>query len=144
MRGNQAADYVSYISHAHSEYLINSEQCFLPDPRAVAEIQRNTTKQGKRNVISRHLHAKNDKEKIAAWRLDFVRILRIFNVRSIVSVWLLLTLNSQTELAINTHATISDTHTMVSDIHRIMAKGQERSDGINLLVSGSRTLSVTE
>jgi len=44
------------------------------------------TKQSKRNAIFRHLHAKNDKEKIAAWRLDLNRILHVFNVRSIIFV----------------------------------------------------------
>ena len=124
----------------------------------MAEIQRNIIKQGKRNVISRHVHAKSDKEKIAAWKSDLVRILHVFNVRSIVSVRLLLTRRSQTELAINTHATVSDTHvivselgqnvtstqTMVSDIHRTMMRGQEGSDGKNLSVSEIRTLSITK
>ena len=49
-------------------------------------------KQGKRNVVSRHLHARNDKEKIAAWKLDLNRILHVFNVRPTFSAWLLLTL----------------------------------------------------
>ena len=48
------------------------------------EIQERIVKLGKRNVISQHLHAKNDKEKIAAWRLDLIRILHIFNVCPIV------------------------------------------------------------
>ena len=52
--------------------------------RAVAEIQRRIVKQGKRNAISRHLHARNDKDKIAAWRTDLVRILHIFNVCSTI------------------------------------------------------------
>ena len=43
-------------------------------------------KQGKRNVVSRHILAKNDKEKIAGWKSDLVRILHIFNVRYIVSI----------------------------------------------------------
>jgi len=121
----------------------------------VAEIQRNVIKQGKRNVISRHLHAKNDKDKIAAWKSDLNRILQIFNVRSIVTVWRSLTLDSQTELAINTHVTVSETHAivtglehdatstrvMVSDIHRTLVKGQESNV---LLVSDARTLSTTE
>ena len=100
-------------------------------------------KQGKRNVILRHLHAKNDKDKITAWRSDLVRILQVFNVCSIISVWRLLTLRSQTELAINTHTTVSDTHVMVSDIHRTMVKGQETSGGKNTSVSETRTLAVT-
>jgi len=138
----------------------------------VAEIQRNIIKQGKRNVISRHVHAKNDKDKIAAWTSDLVRILQVFNVRSIVSLWLSLTGHSQTELAINTHVIVSNTHAivselgqnatsthvivselgqnvtsthaMVSNIHRTMVRSQEGSDGINPLVSEIRTLSITE
>jgi len=50
--------------------------------RAVAEIQRSVIERGKRNVVSRHFHAKNDKEMIATWRLDLNRILHVFNVRS--------------------------------------------------------------
>jgi len=124
------------------------------------EIQKKVIKQGQRNPISRHLHAKNDKEKIAAWKLELNRILQVFNVcsRPIVSVWRLLTLDSQTELAINTHVTVAETqaviseleknatstHIMVSDIHRTMVKGQEVNDSNNLLVSDTRTLSTTE
>jgi hypothetical protein len=39
-----------------------------------------------RNRFSRLVHAKNDKETIASWRLDLNRILHIFNVRSVFSV----------------------------------------------------------
>ena len=78
----------------------------------------------------------NDKEKVAGWMLDLNRILQVFNVRSIVFARLLLTLDSQTELAINTHA-------MVSDIYRIVVKGQEANYGKNLLVSDTRTPSTT-
>jgi len=49
----------------------------------VGEIERNIIKQGKRNVISRHLRAEADKEKVAAWRLDLDKILQVFNVRSV-------------------------------------------------------------
>ena len=76
-------------------------------------------------MASRLVHAKDDKETIAAWRSDLGRILLIFNVRSTFSAWPLLTVCSQTELAINTHVTVSDirhnvvdTHTIVSDVHR--------------------------
>jgi len=103
----------------------------------VAAIQRGIVKQGKRNLISRHLRAKNDKETIAAWRLDLMRILQVFNVRHIASLWLSLTLHFQTELVINTQI-------MVSDIHRTIVKGQEGSGDKNPLVSDTRTLTVTE
>ena len=59
--------------------------------RAVAEIQRNIIKRGKRSAISRLFHAKEDKETIAAWRLDLNRILHVFNVRTIAAVRALLT-----------------------------------------------------
>ena len=131
----------------------------------MAAIQRRIAKQSKRNAILRHLHAKNDKEKITAWRLDLIRILHVFNVRYIASVWLLLTPNFQTELTINTHVTVSEihhdvvnTHTivselehnvtstqiMVSDIHRTVVKGQEGGGASNLLVSGTRAELITE
>ena len=43
-------------------------------------------KQNKRNVVSRLVRAKNNKEKIAGWKSDLMRILQVFNVRCIVSV----------------------------------------------------------
>ena len=111
------------------------------------EIQRKIAKQGKRGAISRYFHAKNDKDKVAAWRSDLVRILQIFNVRPIVSVRSLLTMRFQTELTINTHVTVSDTrnmvsdtNNMVSDIHRTIVDGQGGSGGVNLLVSDTGTL----
>ena len=161
---------MSYTHNARFEYLIG--EAFRPDLRAVAEIQRKVMKQGKRNVISRHLHAKNDKEKIAGWKSDLNKILHVFNVRSIDSVWRLLTLHSQTELTINTHVIVSDTRaivsntnavvsnthaivsglehnftsaqTMVSEIYRTMVKGQEGSGGNNLPVSDSHPLFIVE
>lgn len=112
----------------------------------MAAIQKRIIKQSKRNAISRHLHAKNDKEKIAAWRSDLVRILHVFNVRHLTSGWRLLTLCSQTELAINTHVAVSgielnvtNTQTMVSDIHRTIVKGQEGNGSQNIPVSGTCT-----
>jgi hypothetical protein len=49
--------------------------------RTVADIQKRLVKWGKRNVASRHFHAKKDKETIAAWRLDLEKILQVFKVR---------------------------------------------------------------
>jgi len=66
-------------------------------------------------------------------------------VRSIVSVWRLLTLPFQTELAINTHVAVSELGRKVSDIHRTVVKGQETSDGKNTSeVSVTSVLAVTE
>ena len=73
---------MSYTNNTHFKCLTDGAFGL----RAVAAIQRKVVEQGKRNVISRHLHAKNDKEKITAWRMDLVRILHVFNVRSIASV----------------------------------------------------------
>ena len=122
----------------------------------MAEIQRKAINQSGRNPAARLLHAKNDKETIAAWKLDLNRILHTFNVRSIIPVWLLLTGHFQTELAMNTHVIASDihhgvvtihniisnvhdgvanTHAVVSDIHRNMLKSQEGTDDQLQLVS---------
>ena len=141
-----------------------------PNHRAVAEIQKSIIKRGKRNAISRHFHAKNDKEKIAGWMLDLNRILCVFNVRPLASFRRLLSAERrfQTELAITTHVVTSDihhevvntqtivsdvrqdvtnTHVIVSkleqnvaDIHRTVVKGQDGSDGKNKSVSTTRTL----
>ncbi|KAF9783184.1 hypothetical protein BJ322DRAFT_1110070 [Thelephora terrestris] len=45
----------------------------------VATIQREIVKLGKRNTASQVLHAKNDKDNIAAWSRDLNRILHIFH-----------------------------------------------------------------
>jgi len=91
----------------------------------VAEIQRKIVKRGKRNLISRLFHAKNDKETIATWRLGLNRVLHVFNVRSTIYTRPVLNVRLQTELGINTHVVVSDihedvvnTHTIVSDVHR--------------------------
>lgn len=54
---------------------------FRSDLSAVADIQRKIIKRDKRNVVARSLSPRQDKE-IAAWRLDLVRIIHVFNVRS--------------------------------------------------------------
>ena len=131
----------------------------------MAEIQRGIVKGGKRSAISRVFHAKDDQGTIAAWRLDLNRILHIFNVRSITSVWPWLTARFQTELAINTNVVVSDvhrgvantytvvsdvhqgvvnTHTVVSEIHRVIVQNQEGTDSKNQSVSVARDPFVAE
>ena len=95
------------------------------NPRSVAEIQRNIVKRGKRSPVSRLFHARDDKEAIAAWRLELSMILHVFNVRPVTPLWSSPTIRFQTELSINTHVVVSDirhdvvnTHTIVSDVHQ--------------------------
>jgi hypothetical protein len=52
----------------------------------MVEMQRNVDKQGKRNRFIRFILAKGDKDKIAAWNQELVRLLHIFNVSPIGSV----------------------------------------------------------
>ncbi|KAF9646946.1 hypothetical protein BDM02DRAFT_2864860 [Thelephora ganbajun] len=47
----------------------------------VVEIRRNVDELGKQKRISRFFHARDDKDTIAAWRLDLNRILHVFNIR---------------------------------------------------------------
>jgi len=108
----------------------------------VAEIQEKIIEKRGRNLLSRLANAKNDKETIATRKLDLNRILHIFNVRSVITAWLSLTVHLQTELAINTHVIVSDvhhgvvnTHVMVSEIHRSVVKGQGGIDDQHRLVS---------
>jgi hypothetical protein len=136
-----------------------------PDRSTLGEIQREIVKKGKRNTVSRLFHAKIDKETITAWKSDLAKALLIFNVRSVVAVWLLLTVCSQTELALNTHTIVSgidrnvtsahaivsridhnaaNTHTIVSDIHHIMVNSQEGVSDKNTSVSITCTLFITE
>jgi hypothetical protein len=53
----------------------------------VAAIQKNTVKKGKRNMASRFIHKKSEKEAIAGWKQDLLRILQIFDVRSTSRAW---------------------------------------------------------
>ena len=49
--------------------------------RTIAEIQEKVAEKGRRNVPSRLVYAKGDKDLIARWKSDFDRILRVFTVR---------------------------------------------------------------
>ena len=89
--------------------------------RTVAGIQERIIGKRGRNVVSRVLHAKGDKETIAAWRLDLNRILHVFNVRSVDPVPPPLTPPFQTELAINNLI-------MVADLRRHLLESQEGTD----------------
>jgi hypothetical protein len=53
------------------------------DRRALTEIQRKVVRRGKRATVLRSILSKDDKEKIAGWKQDLVRILQVFNVRFI-------------------------------------------------------------
>ena len=129
--------------------------------RTMGEIQRHIIERGKRNVISRHYHAKDDKEAIATWRLELNRILPVFNVCPITPARRSLTFRLQIELGANTHATISGTHqdianehtigsdvantqTTVSGTHLRKSKGHEGADGQNQAVGITHTSLVTE
>jgi hypothetical protein len=111
----------------------------------MAKIQGKVVKQGKRNALYRFVLSKTDKDKIAGWKQDFMRILQVFNVGAIGSVghsYANSAVPFQTELAIDTNMTVTDTktvvtdtNTMVADIHRNLlteregASGQDRSVG---------------
>ena len=56
------------------------------DRRSVVEMQKNVNEQGKRNAVLRFIVAKGDKDKIAGWNQDLVRVLHVFNVRLVGSV----------------------------------------------------------
>jgi hypothetical protein len=49
----------------------------------VVKIQGKAVKKGKRNALFRFVLSKTDKDKIAGWKQDFIRVLHVFNVRSI-------------------------------------------------------------
>ena len=128
--------------------------------RTLDEIQENIVKRSRGNAIFRRYRAKDDKEAIAAWRLDLSLILHVFDVRSIISMWPLLTVRFQDELGIDTRATGSaarqdaaNIHTIVSEvrsdavnthitapnIHRTTLKSREDADSQNQAVSTART-----
>ena len=90
--------------------------------RTTNEVQRHIIERGKRNVISRRYHAKDDREAVATRRSDLNGILHVFNVRSVTSVWRLLTFRSQTELGIDTCTTDTDTHQDAANKSTIVPK----------------------
>jgi hypothetical protein len=116
-------------------------------------MQRKVVERGKRNAVSRFFLSKDDKDKIAAWKQDLVRILQVFNVRS-HCCWEFVNLGSsiQTQLVLDTHKEVADarvtiantetvventqkkvtdTQTMVADIHRKVLAGQEGTSSQN-------------
>ena len=102
------------------------------DRRTVAGIQEKIVDKCGRNLLSRLANAKSDKETIATWKLDLNRILHVFNVRSVISVWPLLIVHLQTELAVGTRVIVSETH-------RSVVKGQERTGNQHISVCDTCT-----
>ena len=88
------------------------------DRRTVAEIQERVIEKGERNLLSRLVHANSDKEAVGAWKLDLNSILHVFNVRSVGFTQISLIFPFQTELAVNTHVTVSDIRRDVSKIRK--------------------------
>ena len=77
--------------------------------------------------MSRFILAKSDREKIAGWKQDLIRVLHVFNVRSIHPLRHLRTQQPlQTELAIDTNIVVADTHAVVSDTHTVVTKIEKK------------------
>ena len=102
----------------------------------MTEIERKVIKQSKRNAASRLLHARNDKETITGWKLEFNRILQLFTVCSVVLAWSPLSVLFQAELVMNIHVNVSDMRGDVSKIREEIHSDQPRP------VSASCTQSV--
>ena len=115
---------MSRVSNARVECLLYPR----PNPRTVAKIQKKNVKRGNRSAVSRLLREKGDKEAIAAWNQELIRVLHVFNVRSVAPAWKPLLNFFQTELAINTHV-------LVADIHRNALAHRESSCSQNPSVS---------
>ena len=76
MRGDKPVDDVGSVRDAW--FRTSTDDAF--DHRTVGKIQGKATKYSGRGRVSRLIHSKNDKEKIAAWKLELDRILQVFNV----------------------------------------------------------------
>ena len=158
----QLATWVETSGNAHCCRLVyNAFDC-----RTVAQIQRSAIEPDNRNLFSRILNPKKDKDAIAAWRSELDRIVHVFEVRSTVqSLLTLLIVHLQTELAIQTHVAVTDiredvgdirggvvviredvanTHELVSDMHRTMLKDQEGGDSRNQMVGNHGVLFVLQ
>ena len=85
---------------------------------------------------------------VAAWQSDLDRILQVFKVRSTLPSPLTeLTIDFQTELAVHTDVTVTETRhdvaytrEVVSDIHRAVVKVQEGIDARNQTVGSNCAL----
>ena len=108
--------------------------------RTVAEIERKVVHQGNRGSVERFLHTKNDKEKISAWKLELDRILRVFQVGSIIDLLILLTVYHQTELAINACLEISEVGQGVSDTHHIVSDTRAVVSDTHVIVSDTHAM----
>ena len=83
----------------------------------MGQIQKSAVEPDKRSFLSRIFNVKSDDDRIAAWRSDLDRILRVFEVRSTVSFLpTRLTVRLQTELALHTNVAVSGIHEDVADI----------------------------
>src|SRR5882757_5665737 len=99
--------------------------------RTVIEIRQNITKKGKRGIVSRLFHSKNDKEVITAWRSDLNGALLVFNVSFVVGARPPLSACLQTELVINIHVGISELQTNVASL----VKNQGGADGNSVSIT---------
>ena len=69
-------------------------------------------------MLTRAFYARSDKDVIAAWKQEFSKILQIFHVCLVSSVWPRLTGFLQTELAVNTHVVVTSGRREVTDVHQ--------------------------
>jgi hypothetical protein len=104
---------VGYTNNVHSCHVTHWDL----NHRISVDIRRYIVKRGKRNVISRPFHTKNDKQAIAVWRAELDVILHIFDVRPLSLAGLLLTFRFQTELATSTGVNVPDTQQDTSITH---------------------------
>jgi len=77
----QLTAYVRPMMHTSCDSLTE-----LSIHRTVDRIQRKIIKRRKLNAIFRYFRRKSDVEKIATWKLDLGGILRVFDVRFVISV----------------------------------------------------------
>jgi hypothetical protein len=102
------------------------------------EIQKQIIRQGKRSPITR-LFRGGDKEAITTWKLEFNEILRVFNVRPVVSAWSLLTSRFQTELVVTTWPTVPDTRHDFANTHTTTPDARHGTPDADNIVSGVRS-----
>ena len=107
------------------------------DCRIVDKIREKVTEKGERNRFSRALHAKSDKDTIAAWKSDLNRILHVFTVCLITCVRSSLIFRFQAQIAVNTNV-------IVSEIRSAVVNSREEANNTNSSVSTTCTLFIVE